>query len=186
MSTHVAAQPPKRVQKLKGKPWKAQARASRAVRKHLDAQDHVTPHFTWAEFACQDAQKTPVPPNLRTNTIRLCWLLEKLRHQLGDVPISIDLGYRTPAHNRQVGGAADSRHMHGDAADFFVAQVDRWIAHGTAGGPNRRARGREPHLRQRGRRQRDLGHPARRCPRLDGALHHLGRGEVTLGQARHG
>ena len=23
MSTHVAAQPPKRVQKLKGKPWKA-------------------------------------------------------------------------------------------------------------------------------------------------------------------
>ena len=132
MSTHVAAQPPKRVQKLKGKPWKAQARASRAVRKHLDAQDHVTPHFTWAEFACLDAQKTPVPPNLRANTIRLCWLLEKLRHQLGDVAISIDSGYRTPAHNRQVGGAADSRHTHGDAADFFVAQVDRWIAQGTA------------------------------------------------------
>jgi hypothetical protein len=133
MSTHAAAQPPKRVQKLSGKPWKAQARASRAVREHLDAQDHVTPHFTWAEFACQDAQKTPVPPNLRTNTIRLCWLLEKLRHQLGDVPISIDSGYRTPAHSRQVGGAADSRHMHGDAADSFVAQVDRWITHGTAG-----------------------------------------------------
>ena len=132
MTTHAATQPPKRVQKLKGKPWKAQARASRGVRKHLDAQHQVTPHFPWAEFACQDAQKTPVPPNLRANTIRLCWLLEKLRHQLGDVPISIDSGYRTPAHNRQVGGAADSRHMHGDAADFFVAQVDRWIAQGTA------------------------------------------------------
>lgn len=132
MSTHAAARPPKRVQKLHGKPWKARARASRAVRKHLDAQDQVTPHFTWAEFACQDAQRTAVPPNLRANTIRLCWLLEKLRHQLGDVAITIDSGYRTPQRNREVGGAPDSRHTHGDAADFFAAQVDRWIAQGIA------------------------------------------------------
>jgi Peptidase M15 len=132
MSTHAAAPMPKRVQKLHGKPWKAQARASRAVRKHLDARDHVTPHFTWAEFACQDAQRTPVPANLRANTIRLCWLLEKLRHQLGDVPLSIDSGYRTPQRNKEVGGASDSRHTHADAADFFAPQVDRWIAQGTA------------------------------------------------------
>jgi Peptidase M15 len=137
MSTHAAPQTQNRVQKLHGKPWTMQARASRKVRKHLDAQDHVTPHFTWAEFACQDAAKTPVPANLRANTIRLCWLLEKMRHQLGDVPMSIDSGYRSPEHNRAVGGAADSRHTHADAADFFVAQVDRWVAQGTA--PNRAA-----------------------------------------------
>jgi hypothetical protein len=132
MSTHAAAPVPKRVQKLHGKPWKAQARMSRAVRKHLDATDRITPHFTWSEFACQDAQRSPVPPNLRANTIRLCWLLEKLRHQLGDVPLSPDSGYRTPQRNKEVGGAPDSRHTHGDAADFFAGQVDRWIAQGTA------------------------------------------------------
>lgn len=31
-----------------------------------------------------------------------------------------------------MGGAPASRHTHGDAADFFAAQVDRWIAQGTA------------------------------------------------------
>jgi hypothetical protein len=132
MSTHAAPPVSKRVQKLHAAPWKARAGASRAVRKHLNAQDRITPHFTWAEFASQDAHRTPVPANLRPNTIRLCWLLEKLRHQLGDVPISIDSGYRTPEHNKEVGGAPDSRHTHGDAADFFAAQVDSWIAHGTA------------------------------------------------------
>lgn len=137
MSTSAVPQASGRVQKLHGKPWTMQARANRAMRKHLDSQGQVTPHFTWAEFACQDAAKTPVPPNLRANTIRLCWLLEKMRHQLGDVPMSIDSGYRTPAHNREVGGASDSRHTHADAADFFVAQVDRWVAQGTA--PSRAA-----------------------------------------------
>jgi hypothetical protein len=132
MSTHAAKQPRTRVHKLARKPWKMQARASRAVRKHLDAQQQVTPHFSWSEFACHDPQKTPVPANLRANTIRLCWLLEQMRHQLGDVPISIDSGYRTPEWNGHVSGAADSRHMHGDAADFFTAQVDGWIAQGTA------------------------------------------------------
>jgi len=47
-------------------------------------------------------------------------------------PIKIDSGYRTPEHNKAVGGAADSRHTHADAADFFSAQVDSWIAQGTA------------------------------------------------------
>ena len=82
MSMHAATQAPRRVQKVYEKPWKLQARASGALRKHLDAQDCITPHFTWAEFACNDPQKTPVPANLRANTIRLCWLLEKMRHQL--------------------------------------------------------------------------------------------------------
>ena len=132
MSTHAAAHPPKRIQKLHQQPWKWRARASRGLRKHLDSRDHVTPHFTWSEFACRDPHATTVPPNLRANTIRLCWLLEKMRHQLGDVPMTIDSGYRTPDWNRHVGGAADSRHTHGDAADFFTAQVDSWVAKGTA------------------------------------------------------
>jgi hypothetical protein len=132
VSTHAAAHPPKRVEKLHRAPWKGRARVSRTLRKHLDTTGHVTPHFAWSEFASHDAQRTPVPAALRANTIRLCWLLEKMRHELGDVAMSIDSGYRTPAYNVQVGGASDSRHTHADAADFFVDQVDRWIAQGTA------------------------------------------------------
>src|SRR5919199_6091924 len=132
MATQVAKHAPKGLDKLAAQPWKLRASASRALRKHLDAQRLVTPHFAWSEFASHDPQKTPVPANLRANTIRLCWLLEKMRHQLGDVPMTVDSGFRTRDWNRHVGGAADSRHMHGDAADFFVAQVDSWVAKGTA------------------------------------------------------
>jgi Peptidase M15 len=132
MATQVAKHPRRGVNKLAAKPWKLRARASRAVRKHLDAQRLVTPHFAWSEFASHDPQKTPVPSNLRANTIRLCWLLEKMRHQLGDVAMTIDSGYRTREWNRHVHGAEDSRHIRGDGADFFTAQVDRWIAQGTA------------------------------------------------------
>lgn len=33
-------------------------------------------------------------------------------------PITINSAYRNPAHNAAIGGAANSRHMHGDAVDF--------------------------------------------------------------------
>jgi hypothetical protein len=77
MSTRAAPQAPGASRSSTGSVDDAGAREK--VRKHLDAQDHVTPHFTWAEspwaeFACQDAVKTAIPANLRTNTIRLCWL----------------------------------------------------------------------------------------------------------------
>jgi Peptidase M15 len=132
VSTHTAVQPGKRVQKLYNKPWGLRASASPALRRYLDAQGRVTPHFAWSEFACHDAHKTPVPANLRPKTIRLCWLLEKMRHRLSDVEMTIDSGYRTREHNTAVHGASDSRHMYGDAADFFVGQVDDWIRLGTA------------------------------------------------------
>jgi uncharacterized protein YcbK (DUF882 family) len=55
-----------------------------------------------------------------------------MRHRLSDVEMTIDSGYRTREHNTAVHGASDSRHMYGDAADFFVGQVDDWIRLGTA------------------------------------------------------
>lgn len=48
---------------------------------------------------------------------RLVWHLEKLRAIVGR-PLRIVSGYRDPAHNRRVGGAGGSRHLHGDAADI--------------------------------------------------------------------
>jgi peptidase M15-like protein len=128
-------------------PWTLRARRSKALRAYLDAHGYITPHFTWQSYACTDG--TPVPGALRPNAIRLHWRLEILRHRLGDCPVTVDGPYRTEARNIAVGGARDSRHVHADAADFFVAQVERWIAHGARIG--RGAKSRAQVLRLAGR-----------------------------------
>ncbi len=109
------------------KPYLTAARTSPAARKWLDRHGYITPHFSWESYACRDAQHTPVPKKLRANAIRLHWKLELFKHRLGDVPVVVDGPYRTEAHNRRVGGARNSRHTFADGADFFAAQVDRWI-----------------------------------------------------------
>lgn len=108
-------------------PWSATTRRSPATRKWLDDHGYITPNFTWASYA--DTGGYGVPSSLRSNAIRLHWNLERMRHAMGDEPMTVDGPYRTRTHNRAVGGAGDSRHIHADAADFFVAQVDRWVRH---------------------------------------------------------
>jgi zinc D-Ala-D-Ala carboxypeptidase len=52
------------------------------------------------------------------NLVQLCdILLEPIRTLLG-VPLHIDSGYRTTAVNAAIGGAKDSAHLEGRAADF--------------------------------------------------------------------
>jgi zinc D-Ala-D-Ala carboxypeptidase len=46
------------------------------------------------------------------------WKLQALRHAMGDVPIYISSGFRSYACNSAVGGASNSRHLYGDAADL--------------------------------------------------------------------
>ncbi len=128
----------RRLARLMARPWSARARHSGALRRELDRRGLITPHFSWASYAGTDG--TPVPTPLRPNAVRLHWRLELLRHRLGDVPMIVDGPYRTPQRNREVGGARDSRHIHADAADFFVAQVDRWIAHGRETGRGAKSR----------------------------------------------
>jgi hypothetical protein len=128
----------RRMQRLMERPWTARARRSRALRRELDRRGMITPHFTWRSYACTDG--TPVPQSLRANAVRLHWKLESLRHGLGDIPIIVDGPYRTEQRNRQVGGAQGSRHVHADAADFFAAQVDSWVAKGRAAGRGARSR----------------------------------------------
>jgi len=57
----------------------------------------------------------PVVENLR----RLAGLLEQIRKVVGK-PITISSGYRSPALNAAVGGAGNSAHMQGLAADITV------------------------------------------------------------------
>ncbi|MEH6677509.1 D-Ala-D-Ala carboxypeptidase family metallohydrolase [Phenylobacterium sp.] len=46
-------------------------------------------------------------------------VLEEVRVLLGDAPMLITSGYRSPAVNRAVGGSMTSAHMRGEAADFI-------------------------------------------------------------------
>ena len=48
--------------------------------------------------------------------------LEDTRTNNGNVPLTINSGYRNPARNNAVGGAQNSRHMYGDAADIASNQ----------------------------------------------------------------
>jgi len=54
----------------------------------------------------------------KSNALVSMWKLQAMRHALGDVAISISGGFRSVACNNAVGGAADSRHLYGDAVDL--------------------------------------------------------------------
>lgn len=49
----------------------------------------------------------------------LCEILEKIRSAVGE-PIHILSGYRTPEHNKLVGGKPKSQHVEGRAVDIAV------------------------------------------------------------------
>jgi uncharacterized protein YcbK (DUF882 family) len=75
----------------------------------------LTNDFNLIEFACHDG--TPVPEELIPNVQALAKQLQVLRDELG-VPIFILSGYRTPAHNKKVGGAPGSQHKKAKAGDL--------------------------------------------------------------------
>ena len=58
------------------------------------------------------------------NLAYLCHMvLQPLRDRFG--PIRITSGYRCPELNRAVGGASNSQHMRGEAADIHLPSVER-------------------------------------------------------------
>ena len=75
--------------------------------------DRLSPHFTRAEFACRCGC------GFATVDQELIAGLELLRAAVGR-PVHILSGCRCPAHNKAVGGAKNSRHVQGKAADVRV------------------------------------------------------------------
>ncbi|MDR3207302.1 MAG: peptidoglycan-binding protein [Oscillospiraceae bacterium] len=82
-----------------------------------DGGRRVAVHFRVGEFACRDGSD----PVLLDD--RLPPVLEDIRARCGARPIAVNSGYRSPAYNQKVGGAAESYHMRGMAADIAVAGV---------------------------------------------------------------
>lgn len=76
----------------------------------------LTENFSSEEFDCKDGTK--VPEKYHGNLLRLAENLQVLRDFLG-VPVTITgSGYRTPSHNRKVGGAPESKHLTAEAGDI--------------------------------------------------------------------
>ena len=91
-----------------------------AIRHWLAEAGNVgTNNFNIREFRCKGSGK--LPKNGMDNT--LLHKLEELRYRLGDKAVIINSGYRTPEHNRRVGGASNSQHLYGKAADIVVRGV---------------------------------------------------------------
>lgn len=74
-------------------------------------------NFTWAEATRGGAR---MPPNQATvdAMVRIAKLAQQARERIGR-PFLITSWYRTPEANRAAGGASQSRHMVGDAIDFY-------------------------------------------------------------------
>ncbi|HDS1683211.1 TPA: peptidase M15 [Pseudomonas putida] len=89
---------------------------------------YITPHFTLAEMtASQTAAREGLDntPSLAvmSNLRLLCLALEQVR-ALFDSPIIVSSGYRSSAVNTRIGGASNSQHVRGLAADFTVVDID--------------------------------------------------------------
>lgn len=86
---------------------------------------NLTPHFTLSEMtdsqtaARKGINNVPASGSQeRKNLQRTAETMEKVRTILGDKPILISSGYRSPQVNAAVGGSKSSAHMSGLAIDF--------------------------------------------------------------------
>jgi uncharacterized protein YcbK (DUF882 family) len=78
----------------------------------------LTKNFSLQEFNSKDG--SPMPKEVFENIILLANNLQVLRDEL-KASIKINSGYRSPAHNKKIGGAKNSTHTLGMAADIVVS-----------------------------------------------------------------
>lgn len=77
----------------------------------------LTKNFSLSEFKCNDG--TDVPEVYICNVKRLAKNLQVIRDFFGKA-IIINSGYRTPTHNKAVGGGSKSQHLTASAGDLRI------------------------------------------------------------------
>lgn len=97
---------------MNGTTVKAYSRAKDGLKKVVN----TCPNFTVAEFACNDASD---PVFISPDLVKL---LQQIRDHF-KAPVTINSGYRTATKNKAVGGATQSQHLYGMAADITVKGV---------------------------------------------------------------
>ena len=73
------------------------------------------PNFKKAEFKCLCGKCNGYGDGIASSLVKT---LQNLRDKYGAVKITS--GYRCESHNKKVGGSANSKHMKGQAADFYI------------------------------------------------------------------
>ncbi|MFJ9539759.1 D-Ala-D-Ala carboxypeptidase family metallohydrolase [Streptomyces sp. NPDC101225] len=93
----------------------------------LEQSDGSTLHFNWSEFEDRVSGTFSggklSASQVKENVRRCMYKLEAVRKKLGDKPITVNSGFRSIAHNADIGGASDSMHLYGTAADLDVPGV---------------------------------------------------------------
>ncbi|HEY0496087.1 MAG TPA: D-Ala-D-Ala carboxypeptidase family metallohydrolase [Kutzneria sp.] len=93
----------------------------------LEQSDGSTTHFNFSDFTDRisgtfNGGKVSAAA-AKENARRCMYKLEALRKKLGDKPITVNSGFRSIQHNADIGGASDSMHLYGTAADLDVPGV---------------------------------------------------------------
>ena len=84
--------------------------------KAKDGNAKLSANFKVKEFACLDGTDTIFVSD------ELVKILQKVRNHFG-ASVIINSAYRTEAHNKKVGGSANSQHKYGMAADIRINGV---------------------------------------------------------------
>lgn len=87
-----------------------------AFSKKTEGTKYIEKNFKIKEFACKDGSDTIfISP-------KLTYILQEIRNHF-NAPVTINSGYRTEAYNKKIGGAENSQHKYGAAADIVVKGV---------------------------------------------------------------
>ena len=99
--------------------------ATQSVLNSLEKADGSTAHFNFSEFYSHDGAGFTggrvSAATVQANVRRMMYKLEALRKKVGNRSMTIMSGFRSIAQNNSVGGASNSMHLYGVAADVVIS-----------------------------------------------------------------